>query len=66
MDDVPEDSPTRRNLEEVLKAANRAKELVQQILTFSRQNAVNAKPIRVQVIAREALRLLRASIPQND
>jgi len=65
MDDVPEDSPTRRNLEEVLKAANRAKELVQQILTFSRQNARERKPIRVQVIAREALRLLRASIPKT-
>jgi signal transduction histidine kinase/ActR/RegA family two-component response regulator len=65
MDDVAEDSPTRRNLEEVLKAANRAKELVQQILTFSRQNARERKPIRVQVIAREALRLLRASIPKT-
>ena len=65
MDDVPEDSPTRRNLEEVLKAANRAKELVQQILTFSRQNARERKPIRVQVIAKEALRLLRASIPKT-
>ena len=65
MDDVPEDSPTRRNLEEVLKAANRAKELVQQILTFSRQNGRERKPIRVQVIAKEALRLLRASIPKT-
>jgi signal transduction histidine kinase/ActR/RegA family two-component response regulator len=65
MDDLPQDSPTRRNLEEVLKAANRAKELVQQILTFSRQNARERKPIRVQAIAREALRLLRASIPKT-
>jgi CheY-like chemotaxis protein/anti-sigma regulatory factor (Ser/Thr protein kinase) len=65
MDDVPEDSPIRRNLEEILKAANRARELVQQILTFSRQNGRERKPIRVQVIVKEALRLLRASIPKT-
>jgi signal transduction histidine kinase/ActR/RegA family two-component response regulator len=65
MDDVAEGSPTRRNLEEILKAANRAKDLVQQILTFSRQNDRERKPIRVQVIVREALRLLRASIPKT-
>jgi signal transduction histidine kinase/ActR/RegA family two-component response regulator len=65
MDDVPEDSPTRRNLEEILKAANRAKDLVQQILTFSRQNGRERKPVRVQGIAQEALRLLRASIPKT-
>jgi signal transduction histidine kinase/ActR/RegA family two-component response regulator len=65
MDDVPEDSPIRRNLEEILKAANRARELVQQILTFSRQNGRERKPIRVQLIAKEALRLLRASIPKT-
>ena len=65
MDDVAEDSPTRRNLEEVLKAANRAKDLVQQILTFSRQNGRERKPVRVQGIVTEALHLLRASIPKT-
>jgi len=65
MDDVPADSPSRRNLEEILKAANRARELVQQILTFSRQNGRERKPIRVQAIVGEALRLLRASIPKT-
>ena len=65
MDDVPEDGPTRRNLEEIIKAANRAKDLVQQILTFSRQNGRERKPVRVQTIVDEALRLLRASIPKT-
>jgi signal transduction histidine kinase/ActR/RegA family two-component response regulator len=65
MDEVPQESPTYRNLEEILKAANRARELVQQILTFSRQNGRERKPIRVQVIIKEALRLLRASIPKT-
>jgi len=65
MDDVPEDSPTRRNLEEIVKAANRAKDLVQQILTFSRQNGRERKAVRVQTLVEEALRLLRASIPKT-
>jgi signal transduction histidine kinase/ActR/RegA family two-component response regulator len=63
LDDVPKESPTAKSLQEVLKAANRARDLVQQILTFSRQNGRERKPIRVSTIIREALRLLRASIP---
>ena len=65
MDDVPEDSQARQNLEEVLKAANRAKGLVQQILTFSRQNGQERQPLQVQSIVKEALKLLRASIPKS-
>ncbi len=65
MDEFPEDSQTRKNLEEVLKAANRAKKLVQQILTFSRQNSQERKPMRVQTLIKEALKLLRATIPSS-
>jgi signal transduction histidine kinase/ActR/RegA family two-component response regulator len=65
LDDAPEGSQVRKNLEEILKAANRAKELVQQILTFSRQSGRERKPIRVQTVVTEALRLLRASIPKT-
>ncbi len=63
MDDIPAESPARKSLEEVLKAASRAKELIQQILIFSRRNGSERKPIRVPIIIREALKLLRASIP---
>ena len=65
MDDVPEGSQARQNLEEVLKATNRAKELVQQILTFSRQNGQERKPLKVQSLIKEALKLLRATIPSS-
>jgi nitrogen-specific signal transduction histidine kinase len=65
MDDVPEDSQARQNLEEVLKAANRAKELVQQILTFSRQSSQERRPLKVQYLIKEATKLLRATIPSS-
>jgi PAS domain S-box-containing protein len=63
MDDVPEESLARNNMERVLKAAKRAKGLVQQILTFSRQSGPDRKPMRVQPILKEALQLLRSSLP---
>ncbi len=65
MDDVPADSQARQNLEEVLKATNRAKELVQQILTFSRQGGQERKSLKVQFLIKEALKLLRATIPST-
>ncbi|MGD9218722.1 MAG: ATP-binding protein, partial [Desulfobacterales bacterium] len=65
MDEVPEDSVAHNNLEEILKAANRAKELVKQILTFSRQSGQERKPVEIQQVIKEALKLLRASIPAS-
>jgi signal transduction histidine kinase/CheY-like chemotaxis protein len=65
MDDIPEDSQARQNLEEILKATNRAKELVQQILTFSRQSGQERKPLKVQFLIKEALKLMRATIPST-
>ena len=53
------------NLAEVLKASFRARDLVRQILTFSRQTETEFGPIQVQPIVKEALRLLRASLPST-
>jgi CheY-like chemotaxis protein len=53
----------QNNLSEVLKGANRAKELVQQILTFSRKKEQELNPVKVQLIIKEALNLLRSSLP---
>jgi signal transduction histidine kinase/ActR/RegA family two-component response regulator len=65
MDEVSEDSVAHKNLEEILKAAHRATELVKQILAFSRQSGQERKPVKVQYIIKEALNLLRASIPAS-
>jgi CheY-like chemotaxis protein len=50
-------------LQKVLAAGHRAKELVQQILTFSRKSEPERKPLRPQAVIKEALQLLRASLP---
>jgi signal transduction histidine kinase len=50
-------------LNEALKAANRAKDLVKQILAFSRQTEEERMPVRVTLVAKEAVKFLRATIP---
>jgi PAS domain S-box-containing protein len=61
--DVPPDAGVTENLEKVLRAGGRARDLVKQILTFSRQSPMDPKPIQLQPIIKEALKLLRASLP---
>ncbi|MCL4694360.1 MAG: response regulator [Candidatus Hydrogenedentes bacterium] len=64
MTDLPEGcNEVRSSLLEVAKASQRARELISQILEFSRQTDREIRPVRVQSIMREALKLLRGSIP---
>ena len=51
------------SIEEILKAAHRAKDLVQQILTFSRQREHKREVIRLDTVVKEATKFLRASLP---
>jgi len=65
LDDAKKGTLLHEHLQEVLKAGNRAKDLVKQILTFSRQVEGEQKPIQVKPIVKEALKLLRVSIPTS-
>ena len=60
---IPSGSAAALEIQEVLKAGNRAKDLVKQILTFSRQTDRDLKPMKIQFVIKEALKFLRASIP---
>ena len=62
-DNVPRDGTAWQDLQHVLAAGKRAKDLVRQILTFSRQTEQERRPVSVSMISSEALRLLRASLP---
>jgi PAS domain S-box-containing protein len=55
----------RRNLGEVRKAGHRAKDLVGHILAFSRRSEGERKPILIGPIVKEALKLLKASLPST-
>ncbi len=63
LDAAPEGSRLKSNVERILEAADRAADLVKQILTFSRQAEQEKQPIKVAPIVKEAFRFLRASIP---
>ena len=65
MYDVPENSKTRKNLASVLKAADRAKDLIQQIQNFSMKREQERKPLKIQYIIKETLKLLRSSLPST-
>lgn len=62
---LPAKNPLREDLTQVLKGAQRAKELVQQILTFSRQIEQERKPLHLHLIVKEAVQLLRPTIPST-
>lgn len=65
IDEIIENEDVNNNLDEVLLAAKRAKELVKQILAFSRQNEKELAPLHIQPVIKEILKLLRASIPST-
>jgi signal transduction histidine kinase/ActR/RegA family two-component response regulator len=50
-------------LQETLNGAQRAKNLVKQILAFSRQDGNEKKPLDIKVLLKEAVKFLRSSIP---
>ncbi len=59
------DNKIKGYMEEIQKAANRAKVMVQQILTFSRKGEQESQPLQVDLIVREVFKLIRSSIPSS-
>jgi PAS domain S-box-containing protein len=65
LEDLAPGSLERANVAEIYTAGRRAGDLVNQILSFSRQMEHKKTPIRVQQILREVIKLTRATIPSN-
>ena len=63
LEDVPQNTPVSSHLEAVLESGRRARDLVNQILTFSRQGQQERKLLNVGPIVKEGLKFLRASLP---
>jgi PAS domain S-box-containing protein len=64
-EEAPPGTELQKDLEKVLFSANRAKNLVKQILTFSRQAQIAPAPIKIQPLVSEGLKMLRSSIPST-
>lgn len=62
---LPENSVLKRNLQHVLTASDRARELVNQILIFSQQAKEGQKHLDINAIINDSLRLLQTSLPTN-
>ena len=63
--DLEPSHPGRAPLPTVLQAANRGKELVKQIITFSRQREWERKPLEVAPVVKEAMKFLRSTLPKD-
>ncbi len=63
--DTPENSPLYHKLKEILSGAERAADLVKQILTFSRKSIQKPMPIKIHPIIKEVLKLMRSTLPKT-
>jgi signal transduction histidine kinase len=63
IDAAPADSPLKRYAQNVLNAATRGRELIEQILTYSRSQRGKREPVDVANVVAETLELLRGSLP---
>ncbi len=63
LDGATKGTSLENNLQEVYTAGMRARDLVKQILAFARQSDEERKPIQVDTIAKEVLKLIRSTIP---
>ena len=64
-EDAPPGTPFETDIDQILIAANRARELVQQILAFGRKTQTALIPLQIQPLLEEGLKMLRSSIPST-
>ncbi|MFC1592367.1 sensor histidine kinase, partial [Thermodesulfobacteriota bacterium] len=63
IDEAASGAETRSYMEQVLKAANRARELVEKLLAFSRKGEQEWQRVHLRQVVTEALQMIRASLP---
>ncbi len=65
IDDASQDSSVRESLDEILKLSHRARDVVKQILAFSRKGKPERKMIQLHLLVKEEIKVLRAMIPST-
>lgn len=63
IDDLPPDSPLQLSMKEIYKAGERARDLVKQILTFSRKRETSSTNLKVGPILKETIKMFRSATP---
>ncbi|MFT5728037.1 MAG: PAS domain S-box-containing protein [Desulforhopalus sp.] len=63
--DLQEGTRAKENMSKVLSAGNRAKDLVKNILAFSRKSNEQRSPVKLQRLLRDVIDLMRASLPST-
>jgi PAS domain S-box-containing protein len=63
MMELPSGSPLQQNMKQIFEAGERARDLVKQILTFARRHEKERIPLKISRILKEAINLLRSTIP---
>lgn len=64
-DDLEENSPARHDVEQILKGSYRARELVDEILTFSRRSKGPVEPLHLIPLIEEAAEFIKPSLPES-
>lgn len=65
LDDTIGNAGTARNIEQILQASKRARDLVKHILTFSRKTESRRTPLRLTPLVKEIFQLLRGTLPST-
>jgi two-component system, cell cycle sensor histidine kinase and response regulator CckA len=62
---VPDTDKVRKNIDEILKVSSRARDLVKQILAFSRRTKHEYIQLKLDATVKESLKMLRAILPKT-
>ncbi len=65
LDSVKSEQDLKRRVNHILEACRRAKDLIQQILTFSRQSEHELRPLKAAPLIKETMKLIRATLPNT-
>jgi len=63
--DLSAEHPARNDIEQILQAARRARDLVKQILIFSRRGDQTKRPVQLHLVVNDALKFIRSMLPAN-
>ena len=62
---LPDDAAVKYDLGQIIAAGNRAADLVQRILTFSRNDVETLQPLKLQDVIGDTLQMLQPTLPAN-